>query len=52
MFIGALVGGLLALDVDLVLPLIIAFLLMAVTAGVARRHSTARSDWTRRSGSG
>ena len=52
MFIGALVGGLLALHVDLVLPLTIAFLLMGATAVGAHRNSMARADWTRRAGSG
>jgi uncharacterized membrane protein YoaK (UPF0700 family) len=45
MFTGALVGALLVINVDLVLPLALAALLMAITALLAHRFSTVDSDW-------
>jgi uncharacterized membrane protein YoaK (UPF0700 family) len=50
MFLGALVGALLVLEVDLVVPLIIAALLMATTAVAADRLSAGNPAWTRRPG--
>jgi len=47
MFTGALVGALLVLNVDLVLPLALAALLMSTAALLAHRFSGARADWTR-----
>ncbi len=45
MFAGALVGALLVINVDLVLPIAIAAVLMAASALVANRLSTDDSDW-------
>jgi uncharacterized membrane protein YoaK (UPF0700 family) len=52
MLVGALVGALLVLNVDLVLPLGIAGALMAAVAIVAHGLSSATSDWTRLPGPG
>jgi uncharacterized membrane protein YoaK (UPF0700 family) len=52
MLVGALIGAVLVLNVDLVLPLAMAATLMAATAIVAHRLSTDTSDWTRGPGSG
>jgi uncharacterized membrane protein YoaK (UPF0700 family) len=51
MFLGALVGALLVLDGDLVLPLSIAAVLMALTALAAHRLSRGDPGWTRPPGS-
>jgi uncharacterized membrane protein YoaK (UPF0700 family) len=49
MFIGALIGALLVIDVDLVVPLGIATVLMAVSALAAHRLSSEDSaDWAQR----
>lgn len=45
MFIGALVGALLVVEVDLVLPLALAAALMAASAFAAHRLSAGRPDW-------
>jgi len=47
MFLGALAGALLVLDGDLVLPLSIAAVLMAITALAAHRLSRGDPGWTR-----
>jgi len=47
MLSGALIGALLVIDVDLVLPLAIAALLIATCAIVAHTLSNQDSDWTR-----
>ena len=52
MFLGALVGALLVVHVDLVLPLAIAAVLMASVALAAHRLSRGDAGWTRPSGSG
>jgi uncharacterized membrane protein YoaK (UPF0700 family) len=52
MLIGALVGALLVLNVDLVLPLSIAALLMSAGALAAHRLSAKDSDWARPRGRG
>ncbi len=52
MFTGALVGALLVLNVDLVLPLAVAVALMATAALFAHRSSSAEADWSPPSGSG
>ncbi len=52
MFTGALVGALLVLNVDLVLPLAAAATLMATAALLAHRSSGEEADWARPSGSG
>jgi uncharacterized membrane protein YoaK (UPF0700 family) len=52
MFTGALVGAVLVLNVDLVLPLAIAAVLMATSALAAHRLSTKDSGWARRPGRG
>jgi uncharacterized membrane protein YoaK (UPF0700 family) len=51
MFVGALVGALLVLAGDLVLPLSIAAVLMATTALAAHRLSRGDPDWTKPPGS-
>ena len=51
MFLGALVGALLVLDGDLVLPLSIAAVLMAITALAAHRLSRGNPRWTKPPGS-
>jgi hypothetical protein len=49
MFIGALIGALLVINVNLVLPLGIAALLMAISAFAAHRLSTEESaEWAQR----
>jgi uncharacterized membrane protein YoaK (UPF0700 family) len=48
MLIGALIGALLVLQVDLVLPLAVAAALMATTAIAAHRLSRENSEWARR----
>jgi uncharacterized membrane protein YoaK (UPF0700 family) len=48
MLVGALIGALLVINVDLVLPLAIAAALLAATAAAARRFSSGDSDWARR----
>jgi uncharacterized membrane protein YoaK (UPF0700 family) len=45
MFAGALVGALLAIELDLVLPLAIAAALMAASALGAHRFSAGKPDW-------
>jgi uncharacterized membrane protein YoaK (UPF0700 family) len=45
MFIGALVGALLVINVDLVLPLSIAAVLVAASALAAHRRSAEDADW-------
>jgi uncharacterized membrane protein YoaK (UPF0700 family) len=45
MFIGALVGALLVIEVDLVLPLAIAAALMAASAIAAHKLSAGNPDW-------
>jgi uncharacterized membrane protein YoaK (UPF0700 family) len=45
MFLGALVGALLAIEVDLVLPLALAASLMAAIAIASHRLSAGRPDW-------
>jgi uncharacterized membrane protein YoaK (UPF0700 family) len=52
MFVGALVGALLVVNVDLVLPLSIAALLMAAGALAAHRLSTKDADWAQPPGRG
>jgi len=47
MLTGALVGALLVLHVDLVLPLAIAAVLMSGTAFTAHRLSTPGADWAK-----
>jgi uncharacterized membrane protein YoaK (UPF0700 family) len=47
MLTGALVGALLVLHVDLVLPLAIAAVLIASTAIAAHRRSATSSDWAK-----
>jgi uncharacterized membrane protein YoaK (UPF0700 family) len=51
MFLGALVGALLVLAGDLVLPLSIAAVLMAIVAIVAHQLSRGDPDWTKPPGS-
>ncbi len=51
MFIGALVGALAALEVDLVLPLALAAVLLATTTIVAHRQSREDAGWARAGGS-
>jgi uncharacterized membrane protein YoaK (UPF0700 family) len=48
MFAGALIGALLIINVDLVLPLAIAAALMIVTAVVVHKLSEENSEWARR----
>jgi uncharacterized membrane protein YoaK (UPF0700 family) len=50
MFAGALLGALLVLNVDLVLPLAIAAVLMATSALLAHVLSTGNPEWARRRG--
>jgi uncharacterized membrane protein YoaK (UPF0700 family) len=50
MFAGALLGALLVLNVDLVLPLSIAALLVAATALTAHRLSTGDAEWAQPAG--
>jgi hypothetical protein len=47
MFTGALIGALLAINVDLVVPLSAAGLLIAATAITVHRLSTREADWAR-----
>jgi uncharacterized membrane protein YoaK (UPF0700 family) len=47
MFIGALIGALLVVNVDLVLPLAAAALLIAIAAITVHRLSRPDSDWAR-----
>jgi uncharacterized membrane protein YoaK (UPF0700 family) len=49
MFTGALVGGVLVLEVDLVLPLLLAAALLAMTAAIVHAQSRGPADWARRS---
>jgi hypothetical protein len=54
MFIGALAGAVLVINVDLVIPLSIAAVVIAANALAAHRLSTEGSDWAqppRRTGS-
>ena len=51
MFLGALVGAALVLDGDLVLPLSIAAVLMAITALAAHMLSRGDPEWTKPPGS-
>jgi uncharacterized membrane protein YoaK (UPF0700 family) len=50
MFAGALVGALLVVEVNLVLPLALAAVLMAITVISAHRLSPADADWARAAG--
>jgi uncharacterized membrane protein YoaK (UPF0700 family) len=50
-FLGALVGALFVVHVDLFIPLALAVVLMASTALIAHRHSRGTPDWTRPPGS-
>jgi uncharacterized membrane protein YoaK (UPF0700 family) len=50
MLVGAFVGAVLALNVDLVLPLAIAAALMAAVALAAHTFSTDTAEWARRPG--
>jgi hypothetical protein len=52
MFIGALVGALLVINIDLVLPLSIAAVLIAACALAAHWLSTEGSDWAEPAGRG
>jgi len=45
MFIGALMGALLVIEVDLVLPLALAAALMAASAIAAHKLSSGKPDW-------
>ncbi len=47
MFAGALIGALFVINVDLVLPIALAALLMATSAAAAHRLSTRGSEWAR-----
>jgi uncharacterized membrane protein YoaK (UPF0700 family) len=47
MFGGALLGALLVINIDLVLPIAVAALLMATSAAVAHRLSAGDSEWAR-----
>jgi len=50
MFIGALVGALLVINIDLVLPLSIAAVLIAACALAAHLLSAESSDWAKPAG--
>ncbi|HEY7933868.1 MAG TPA: YoaK family protein [Solirubrobacteraceae bacterium] len=52
MFAGALIGGLLAINVDLLLPLALAAVLMASSAVLAHRLSIGGHDWVKPPGHG
>ena len=48
MLLGALIGALLVINVDLVVPLAIAAVLLVSAAAVAHRFSSGEPDWARR----
>jgi hypothetical protein len=52
MFTGAVIGALLVINVDLVLPLVAAALLIATAAITVHRRSKPDSDWARPSKAG
>jgi uncharacterized membrane protein YoaK (UPF0700 family) len=52
MFIGALVGALLVINVDLILPLAVAAVLIATSALLAHKLSTGNPDWAQGPGRG